>query len=61
MLQNIDLKLIFSIGASIITIVVYYPYIKDIFLEKTKPHIYTWLIWLNSCIITSLSSIIIWW
>jgi len=45
MLQNIDLKLIFATLASVITIVAYYPYIKDIFLKKTKPHVYTWLIW----------------
>ncbi len=45
MLQNIDIKLVFSVVASVIAIVFYYPYIRDIFLKKTKPHIYTWLIW----------------
>jgi len=43
--QNIDIKLVLSIAASVVTVIAYYPYIKDIFLRKTKPHIYTWLIW----------------
>jgi hypothetical protein len=45
MFQNIDIKLVFSVVASVIAIVAYYPYIRDIFLRKTKPHMYTWLIW----------------
>ncbi len=45
MSSNINIKLIFSATASAISIIAYYPYIKDIFLKKTKPHVYTWLIW----------------
>jgi len=44
-LQEIDIKLILAIIASVITIVAYVPYIKDIFAGKTKPHAYSWLIW----------------
>jgi hypothetical protein len=40
-----DIKSIFSALASVIIVIAYYPYIRDIFLKKTKPHIYTWLIW----------------
>jgi len=40
-----DIKLIFAIIASAITVTAYFPYFKDIFSLKTKPHVYTWLIW----------------
>ena len=41
-----DIKLVFSIIATLITIIWgFLPYIGDIFRNKTKPHIYTWLIW----------------
>lgn len=40
-----DLKLIIAIIASVLTIVGFIPYLKDIFAKKTKPHLYTWLIW----------------
>src|SRR3989338_8930956 len=43
--MDIDIKLIFAVLSTVITIVAYYPYIRDIFLKKTKPHSYTWLIW----------------
>ncbi len=42
----LDYRLIFSVIASLTTIVAYYPYIRDIFLWRTKPHLYTWLIWM---------------
>ena len=42
----LDIKLVFSIIATLITIIWgFFPYIRDIFRNKTKPHIYTWLIW----------------
>jgi uncharacterized membrane protein len=40
-----DIKLIFGTCASIIAIVCYIPYLKDIFKKKTQPHAYSWLIW----------------
>jgi len=40
-----DYKTIFSVIGVVIGLLVSYPYIRDIFLLKTKPHIYTWLIW----------------
>lgn len=40
-----DVKIIFSIIATIIGIIGFIPYLKDIFLKKTKPHAYTWLVW----------------
>lgn len=40
------IKLIFAILASVLVVfAAYLPYIRDIFLKKTKPHAYTWLIW----------------
>ena len=41
-----DIKIIFTIIATVIGTVAFLPYLRDIFLLKTKPHIYTWLIWL---------------
>lgn len=40
-----NFKLIIAIVASILTVVGFVPYLKDIFARKTKPHLYTWLIW----------------
>lgn len=45
--MNFDyIKLVFSVLASVLLAVGYIPYFRDIFLGKTKPHLYTWLIWL---------------
>ncbi len=43
--MNIDYKTVCGIIASLIGTGCFIPYIKDIFKKKTKPHIYTWLIW----------------
>jgi hypothetical protein len=40
-----DIKIVFTIIATIIGIIAFLPYLRDIFLRKTKPHAYTWLIW----------------
>lgn len=40
-----DIKIIFVAIAIIIGFSATFPYIKDIFSLKTKPHAYTWLIW----------------
>jgi len=44
--MNIDIKLFFAVIAVIIGLIAFTPYVRDIFLKKTKPHVYTWLIWL---------------
>ena len=41
-----DAKIFFALIATIIEVVAYFPYLKDIFSLKTKPHAYTWLIWI---------------
>ncbi|MFA6252035.1 MAG: hypothetical protein WCX74_01405 [Candidatus Paceibacterota bacterium] len=41
-----DIKIIFSVIATFIGVIAFIPYLKDIFSLKTKPHIYTWLIWI---------------
>lgn len=40
-----DYKLIIAIIAAVLTIIAYIPYFRDIFANKTKPHLFTWLIW----------------
>jgi hypothetical protein len=45
MLENIDFKLIIAIIATLLTIGAFFPYLRDVFRKRTKPHLYTWLIW----------------
>ena len=40
-----DIKIIIGTIAVILTFVGYFPYIADIFRGKTKPHLFSWLIW----------------
>lgn len=40
-----DLKIIITSIATILVVVAYFPYLRDIFLRRTQPHAYTWLIW----------------
>jgi len=44
-IKFIDFKFIIAIIATLLVIIGYIPYFKDIFARKTKPHLYTWLIW----------------
>lgn len=39
------MKIFFAIIATAVGVSAFYPYLKDTFLLKTKPHAYTWLIW----------------
>lgn len=43
--KNMNTKIILTIIATIIGIVSFLPYLKDMLSLKTKPHAYTWLIW----------------
>jgi hypothetical protein len=38
-------KEIIGVVATILTFVGFFPYIKDIFLRKTKPHLFSWFTW----------------
>ncbi len=40
-----EIKLFWAIVSSILTVVVFVPYLIDIYKKKTQPHIYSWLIW----------------
>lgn len=40
----IDLKTIFGFVAIILTIVGYFPYIRDVIKGKTEPHVYSWFL-----------------
>jgi hypothetical protein len=41
-----DFKFFISIFATGLAIGGYFPYFRDVFARKTKPHLFTWLIWL---------------
>jgi hypothetical protein len=41
----ISTKAIFAILSIILGIGAFFPYLRDVFVRKTKPHVYTWLIW----------------
>ena len=40
-----DVKLVFALIGTALTIAAYFPYLRGIYLGDTKPHAYTWLIW----------------
>jgi len=46
MLELTNLKFIIAIVATALTVFGFIPYFRDIFKKKTKPHLYTWLIWI---------------
>jgi len=41
----IEIKMILSLTAIALTLLGYWPYLKDTINKKTTPHIYTWFIW----------------
>lgn len=41
----ITIKIFLGLIAGIVGALSFFPYFRDIFLHKTKPHMYTWLIW----------------
>lgn len=43
--MELDYKIIIWVIAVIFTLWWYFYYVRDIFLWKTKPHIFSWLIW----------------
>jgi len=40
-----NIKIFFGIVAVVVGLISYYPYARDLFSGKTKPHIFSWLIW----------------
>ncbi len=42
---EMNIKLLFALFSATITVVGYVPYLKDIFQKRTKPHVYTWVVW----------------
>lgn len=40
-----DIKLFLSVIATVIAVISYVPYIRDIWKGKTKPHAFSWLVW----------------
>ena len=45
MIPEIGVKTIFAILASLVGAAGVFPYLRDIFLRKTKPHAYSFLVW----------------
>lgn len=39
-------KALFALVGAVVYVAAYVPYLKSIFSGKTKPHLYTWFIWL---------------
>ncbi|MBN8549007.1 MAG: hypothetical protein J0M12_06810 [Deltaproteobacteria bacterium] len=44
-----DTKVVLGSVAALIAVAAYIPYFRDIFLGKTKPHAFSWLIWALLC------------
>lgn len=40
-----NIKIILTTIATVVGVVAFFPYLRDIIRLKTKPHAYTWLIW----------------
>ena len=40
-----EIKLFFGIASSLLAVLCFIPYIKDILKNKTEPHTYSWLVW----------------
>lgn len=40
-----QIKIIFALISVTVGTLAFFPYMRDIFLKKTEPHSYTWLIW----------------
>ena len=38
-------KVIIGIFASVVSVIGYIPYLRDILKKKTKPHVFSWLMW----------------
>lgn len=45
MLETLDWRFALALFATLLTIIGYIPYFRDIFAGKTQPHLFTWLIW----------------
>ncbi len=42
----LEIKNIFSVVAAILGVVGFLPYLRDVYRGITKPHVYTWFVWL---------------
>ncbi len=45
MMRRMSVKLLFGLASIGFALVAYYFYFRDIFLGKTKPHTFSWLVW----------------
>ncbi len=44
-MELLNIKNVVGVVAIVLTFVAYTPYFLDLFKGKTKPHIFSWLIW----------------
>lgn len=52
-----NVKTILGIAAVVLMFIGYAPYIRDIFKGKTKPHVFSWMVWtVNTAIIYALQA-----
>lgn len=52
-----ETKAIFGIIASILELICYIPYLRDIFKKETQPHAYSWLVWSMLQLVGSLAQL----
>lgn len=43
--MGIELKLILGVVSSVLALICFLPYIRDVLKRKTEPHMYSWLVW----------------
>lgn len=48
-------KELFGVIAIILTFIAFFPYIRSIFQKKTKPHVFSWIIWGSTTFIVFLA------
>lgn len=57
MFEVFDIKFLLALLSTVITVAAFSPYLRDIFLKKTRPHAYTWLVW---AITQSTATVVLW-
>jgi hypothetical protein len=44
-MNSLDFQHVAAIASIVLLVIAYYPYIRDIYRQTTKPHLYTWIVW----------------
>lgn len=51
------LKAACSVAATILTLVGFYPYLRDILARRTQPHVFSWVIWAATTLVVFLAQL----